>query len=295
MFHRINLLQICDTLECLKAIEHFGGKGERIFQVFLRKLPIIQQLVEVLDIPFKVTKTLQSQTFALSDFYGLWLDMSLKLNMVENKEFGTLLKQKLEDRKSQLIDHPAMLCALFLDPRYNCQLTNEQKVEARKLVKSFWFRYKSIKSNTANGEIVDNVDYLEQYFVAQGHQPAFREMNKTGASFNIPDSEFDSQIDKFEQHVPRLHHKCSIIDFWTGRLTASKSIETLFELRELAINILSFPPTQVPCERSFSGLTFIFNCRRSNLEQKTLESILLIRENIALWKEVKREDCTKLS
>lgn len=258
-------------------------------------MPIIKQLVEVLDIPFKVTKTLQNQTFALSDFYGLWLDMSLKLSMVENNVFGTLLKQKLEDRKSQLLDHPAMLCALFLDPRYNCQLSNEQKVEARKLVKSFWLRYKCMKSNTMNEEIVDNVDYLEQYFVAQGHQPAFRETNKTEANFNIPDIEFDSQIDKFEQHVPRLHHKSSIIDFWAGRLIASKSIETLFELQELALNILSFPATQVPCERSFSGLTFIFNCLRSKLEQKTLESILLIRENFTLWEEVKKEECLNLS
>lgn len=131
----------------MKAIEHFVGKRERIFQVFMRKLPIIQQLVEVLDIPFKVTKTLQSHTFALSDFYGLWLDMSLKLNMVENKAFATLLLQKLENRQSQLLDHPAMLCALFLDPRYNCQLTNEQKVEARKLVKSFWLKTQRLKKS----------------------------------------------------------------------------------------------------------------------------------------------------
>lgn len=289
------MLQICDTLECLKAIEHFAEKGERIFQVFLRKLPIIRQLVEVLDVPFKVTKTLQSHTFALSDFYGLWLDMSLKLSMVENNAFGTLLTQKLEDRKSQLLDHPAMLCALFLDPRYNCQLTNEQRIEGRKLVKCFWFRYKNMKSNTANEEIADNVDYLEQYFVAQGHQPAFRDIGRTEASLNIPDSEFDSQIDKFEQHVPRLHHKCSIIDLWAGRLVASKSIETLFELRELAINIIAFPATQVPCERSFSGITFVFNCRRTKLEHKTLESILLIRENVALWEEIKREDCLNIN
>lgn len=149
--------------------------------------------------------------------------------------------------------------------------------------------------DTAVEEIVDNVEYLEQYFVAHGHQPAFREMIRTEASFNISESEIVSQIEQFEQHVPRLHHKCSIVDFWAGRLVASKSIETLFELRELAINITAFPATQVPCERSFSGLTFVFNCRRTKLKQYTLESILLIRGNIALWEEVKNEDCLNLN
>lgn len=83
--------------------------------------------------------------------------------------------------------------------------------------------------------------------------------------------------------------------FWTGKLDASKIIHNMHELQALAIHIIVLPATQVPCERSFSDLSFVFNCRRSQLDQKVLERILLIKENIALWEQFKQEELCNIS
>lgn len=167
-------------------MKHFADKGEKIFRAVLSKLPAIEQLMEVLEIPFKVTTALQCEKFVLSDFYGLWLEMTLKLNMIENIEFSTILIQKLQNRKGQLLDHPAMLCALFLDPRYNQEMSYEQKEEARKLLKSLWFRLKSIKPNEESED--NGIDFLEQYFLSKGQEPV------GGNNRTQSESDFDSQL-----------------------------------------------------------------------------------------------------
>lgn len=55
----------------------------------------------------------------------------------------------LEKRKEQLFKNPAMVCAIYLDPRFKCQLQNEpilRLVEAT-LVNQ-WERLKSLKNET---------------------------------------------------------------------------------------------------------------------------------------------------
>lgn len=116
-------LQLLDLIRCFNGIEYFAKqKMEPIFQALLNKWPQILQIVKILEIPYITTKMIQNPNFALSDFYGCWLKMQIQIkNCIQpkNSEIGLAeaMLDSLNKRKKQLLKHPAMICAVFLDPR----------------------------------------------------------------------------------------------------------------------------------------------------------------------------------
>lgn len=119
-----------------------------------------------------------------------------------------------------------------------------------------------------------------------------KEQPPTRLESNVPvtEYEFNKQLEEYEDIINRLHSGCSIIDFWAGRLEQSKDIVNLGAIKEIAIILISIPSTQVPVERAFSHLNFVYSKHRSGLEQKLLEYIFLIRLNKDLWETIKAED-----
>lgn len=64
------------------------------------------------------TTKLQSEQLIMGDFYKIWLECKLHLEIIEN-EFSNELINSMERRKHKLFDNNAFLAAIYMDPRFN--------------------------------------------------------------------------------------------------------------------------------------------------------------------------------
>lgn len=76
--------------------------------------------MKILKVLYDITIKLQNAKCALSDFYGFWLLVQLKLSELCVNLNSTNLHQKmlaaLDEKKVDLLQNRAMLCAVYLDP-----------------------------------------------------------------------------------------------------------------------------------------------------------------------------------
>lgn len=266
----------------MDAITYFANKNQQLHQGFVSQIDSIKKLFDVLDILAIATKKVQDDSFALTDFFGLWLDITMRLKMSPHTDFAAIMIHSLESRKGQLLNHPAMICGIFLDPRFESELSSEQKHSARMMVKKIWRRMNAIKNTHHLDQNVAECSLVEKYFIEKGQAPTRLDSNAP-----ITEHDFNKQLEEYENKISRIHSGCSVIDFWSGRIEQSKDIEDLQAIKEIAIVLVSIPSSQVPVERAFSHLNFVYTIHRSKLDQQLLEYILLIRLNKDLWEEVK--------
>lgn len=273
----------------MNAIQYFGSEEnqqQHLFRGFLGQFESIKSLFHVLEVLAIATKKVQEANFALTDLYGVWLHITMQLESSPHVEYSSILLRCLNTRKSLLLNHPAMVCGVFLDPRFYSELTPEQKSNARLMIQKVYMRLHKIKNK---GEIsgIDDISLVEKYFIEKCAM-------RPEAAVETHESEFNKELETYESNMKRLHSDLSVIDFWDGQLEESKRIANLHSLKEVAMNLVSIPSTQVPCERDFSHLAFVFSKYRSLLDQKLLEFILIIRLNADLWNDLKSEDRKKL-
>lgn len=298
-------------IQCSDAVKYFATvKKEDVFQALVVHWKKILEIVEILEIPYITTQSVQSTKFALSDFYGCWLKMIIQLkNRITSGNDETNLAEtlinSLDGRKKDLLNHPAMIMATFMDPRFYYELNEYEKNFARLNLKHVWVRITqtrnlSNESLNMNEQQMQSKDYLEDYFIAKGQPRSQIDENLTTRNpkepnFNISEDDFMISVEKYEKELPRIHHSCSILDYWNDKLESSLHIQNLVELKMVANIIFGIPSTQTSCERNFSDLNFIFTSKRTRLNPKLLEDILFIRTNRNLFNDVKKEDLKKAS
>lgn len=149
------------VIQCKSVIEYFADiKKNDICKLVLKRWNVLRELVAVLQIPFKATIALQNRTLTLSDTFGIWLKMQIFLEGPELKRicktnFTLCLLQALDNRKQTIMENPAMLCALFLDPRYrNVILRDEQrKHQAVTMLSNLWQRTEFIRKTNQTDTI----------------------------------------------------------------------------------------------------------------------------------------------
>lgn len=125
-------------------------------------------------------------------------------------------------------------------------------------------------------------DSFDEFVKAMGIDSESR-LNQT-LSVPMNRGEFLVLLETFEQITPILNHKESIHKFWA---TQEESFPILYEL---AMIVNAIPPTQTTVERAFSIMSFVFNCKKSNMSDRTLETILMIRLNKDLLEPILQSD-----
>lgn len=248
---------------------------------------------------------LQKNEFGLSDFFGCLqlITMQLKKAIDEPGTKHTQLAQQLllflTQRKTKLVDNPLMITALYLDPRYKCEMeSDENKVMLAKLtLENLWERVKF-----ARGEVVEIVE-VPVYNETDSMASYFDELDQhydNGQSDDIsnhsqPNSNRDKSLigialSKYERSiVQRMKSSTRLWPFWEN----SKD-EFGLQLYELASIIHSIPPTQASVERNFSALKFMLTDLRYNLAENLLENLLLIHLNSDIYYSIKNERIAKL-
>lgn len=277
------LSSLHDVIKCVA--QKSTKKRYAEFPLLLEKWRDLMDLVNVLRIPYAVK--LQRRDLTLSDTYGIWLEIKLRLSKIDiNRSSPTglaaLLLEKFQNRFNAIFANPAMKAAIFLDPRYRIGIIrNQQHVDEAKIFII---------------EMHRRLDYLKDI---QHAQATASENNATDTfdDFNIqfwtnqvteidstPDlqclSDFEAKLDVFDP--PHMTVKDSLFEYWH-----SEHSDT--ELRNVAMAIFSISSCEVQCERDFSTLKRILSDHRGNLSTETLENILTINLNKDLYLEVNRK------
>lgn len=277
-----------DLLRMQNVIELFKNE-EPAFRMILRRWNAIKETERILAIIYKQTLAVQKFDFTLSDFFGSWLRSELELNELSGIAGVTNLADKLvealHNRKKELIDTRAMICALLLDPRYKSELTSDQ-IELGKMMfadlesKIEELQAKEAQPEASESRVDESGDLLEQYFLQKGQEnPSFNGAGSSTYSNNSTmgnsKTELYKEIDSFLE-APRMHNKSSLLAYW------EKQQGVFPRLYKIANIINAIPPSQATIERAFSVLALIYNSRRSRCSKYVLEDLL----NISLNKEV---------
>lgn len=207
-------------------------------------------------------------------------------NESRHTKLADILLEKVSDRKIKLIVNPAMLCAVYLDPRYCSDLSSCETKIAKLTLEKFhekWMqRSESIQMVTSDAN--ENGSY-EEYRAAKRKRLSLptSEVNQASDANNIA-----LLFEKYENDLPQMRDGDSILAHWEDRKEADP------KLYQLASMVNTIPPTQVTVERTFSILGLIYNARRTRLSPDLLERILLINLNKDMVSGINAEDVAEL-
>lgn len=305
----VYIFQIRDILKIRPVIEHFAPT-QKFMRLLLKKWDVVKELKQILHVPYMCTVLLQKPDFTLSDFYGCVQIMNMKLEQIlqaANKRHTKLaekLRRCLNSRKDKLLKNPLMLCAMFLDPRYKCDVDSDpEKVVLVKLtLEKLWSRIKTVKQCEPSNDRTPNVEssiasednftdlfeQLDKQYDAMGvcsGQTDTNYMPVNQPDFSADKNDIFAAIGRYETFLAgsRMKSSESIHTFWEANKTKFS-----LELYEIANVIFAIPPTQATVERSFSALKYLFSDYRYNLDKNLLESCLLIHLNPEMYYLVKR-------
>lgn len=244
------------------------------------------EIVNILQIVYDATMAIQNPFFTLSDFYCFWIRIQVRLQRwkataEQLTELPDVLLENLKQRKTALLDHPAMLCAIFLDPRVHKELEREgdSAVQIAKIaLTNLNARISSSKTKNSAQNVSNQDNSLEEYFDTQVQIERNDEQSQR--------TEFMESLDHFHRsiHYMKLEPKQTILEFWEEN-------KSLFPaLYEVACIINAIPPSQATVERAFSALKYIFTEHRTRLDQDRLENLLMIKLNPDLAESVNQNN-----
>lgn len=270
--------------------------------MLVEKWEVLQEIEEVLFLPYLITTELQRADLCLSDFYGCFKIIKMKLNeMILNPCRTNLAKNlltRLEQRKRDLIENEMMLCAIFLDPRFKRDLDqNPEKVQFAKIsLGNIWKHMEAMKEvnkqtnqtkmpskqktkGTKLAEYYAELDKMDE-------QCNFMTLQKDGST-----NEIELAIHKYEEFVKntRMKSSDSIQKFWDTNKEQFGA-----ELYKIACTIYAIPPTQVSVERTFSALKFLFTDYRYRLSENMLESLMIVHTNSDMYYLIRDAELNQL-
>lgn len=288
-FH-VCLFQLSDVIKCRHVIYYYAEKGDLACKLLLQTWQVLREIVYILQIPYRATIELQRNDLTLSDVYGIWTKMMLHLEACKNRtnyktSLARLLYDSIERRKNVIYENPFMCACLFLDPRFrNLLLIDENKTrQAKQILCKLWQRI-----NHGQSTITAHLDDSDSSNISFDFNPTSELdnlLNQNSESSNAFSNNDDiaSILDAFDEE--QISSQSSILEYWE----ANKNKRP--KLYQLAKIVYAVPPTEVPIERDFSRLNYIFSDRRCQLQSERLEDIMIINLNSEIFFEVKAEEC----
>lgn len=227
--------------------------------------------------PFKKNMLkLQSEQCTLSDFYGFWTLIHLKLG----KENSPLTESLINDMMSyheMLVNNPTVIAAVYLDPRYQRSLSNEKKEMAISFLKALYQKIRTIENiqsndNTNNEQASRGADDDDSYDEMEAYLNSIQPESTNNTQGTPADGiDIEKLLKDFDGQKESL--KSSVLQFWEE----NKSIHPI--LYKLSSAVFTIPPTQSSVERGFSSFAIVLTARRTRLGDAILEKILLIKTN----------------
>lgn len=170
---------------------------------------------------------------------------------------------------------------VYLDPRYNYELIPFETKIAKYTLEDLYAKWKRrVELDETSND--SNDDSFERY------QKAKRKRLTDEASEPTDPNSLPILMERYEKSMPELHYKESILKYWENR-----KIEDPI-LYQLACIVNTIAPTQVTVERAFSILGLVYNARRTSLDPKLLEHLLLVNLNKEMVPSINARDLQNL-
>lgn len=273
----LELREFCDTLP------------ERRFPNFAKlrlsvgEWELVEQIKMVLEPFAHLTTLMQKEVISLSDFFGGWAKLKMNLSKFPENELADKLLSQMKVRENDLFNNPILNAAVFLDPRYQKFMPNENKDNAIQFLQRLNEKLKSLedtaRNNNAEGTLNSESNELEAFL-----STIYGDSNDSSTSSahqqtnNPPEENIQIKLKSFiGMSIPMNE---SIFDYWKNSKHAQP------ELYKLASIIHSVPPTQTTVERAFSAMALILSPLRTSLNDENLENILLIRLNKEIFESI---------
>lgn len=266
-----------DVINQLTACDGFGYKFE-VDGIFWTE---IEEIVNVLQPAYNLTIEMQRAGFGLSDLYIGWLRVQKNLQRTIRAEvkfdLAENLIKKMEGRASSLFKSPLLLCAVYLDPRINFKLNDEQKASAAMDLIKIHERLMNAIFRNRNKEqrMDDTLDEIQEEYQTQRN------------SNHLSTDRVLQQLSLFEVEKP-YDIRAPVMQFW-GENTNKYPL-----LRPLADHLHAVPSNQCCVERSFSSLSYIRSKYRMSMNPKNLSNILMIRLNKEVYRTLRCERIQKI-
>lgn len=207
--------------------------------------------------PFAVvTKKLQSTSTALSDFFGMWMNLKIKVQRQSTTNpFASKIFTNMQSRHDVLVEIPVMLAAVYLDPRYNVMLNSSQKATAENFLEVLYRRIQvndidPTQQQQPDMNLVQNDDLSLDEITLLIQQVRSR----TGQNDVLPINTDSMTID-IKQLIRDFNDteqtSKSIIEYWEEKKTSKP------ELYQVVTVLFAIPSTQSSVERAFSALALI--------------------------------------
>lgn len=230
-----------------------------------------EKIGEILE-PFrKYSVLLQSGKCTLSDFYGYWHILRLKVSK-QDHELATLISTEMNEREEILLQNPLLLSAVYLDPRYQRGLNDNGKAIAVQYLKNLHFKIKAIEKASVPSDQLNEHSRRSSFDDIESFLDSIQNSDHNRANGTAPSS--DEILDALHAfYGVRETARIDVLEYWEKRKVANP------QLYELSCTVFAVPPTQTTVERCFSSLPVVITSRRSRLGQDSLENILLLRLN----------------
>lgn len=280
-----NMLQ--SVLGCKLFLQQLGLANDSLL-LEEEEWACIDDLLITLKPLHATTVAIQLRELTAGEFLCEWLKCKVKLSKAGNGTTSAAFFQAMEDREANILNNSAFLSAVYMDPRFQCLLSEPQKQVAKAHLTALWRRLMMIRrdnaasketdseqgnqhwSGTESGtsSLVDKADVESDDSIINNLLNLSDSKAKTRAATNM--SEASLAIEGFD-NTPRLNRSENLFHWWHCHPHS--------DLKSLAEIVIALPVTQASVERTFSGLNYILSERRSSLKADIINSIMLLRCN----------------
>lgn len=231
-------------------------------------------VVELKDVllPFKkYTTKLQAEQCTLSDFYGYWKLIRMKMEKSSHVLKNNILNN-MNQREQVLLLNPVILGAVYLDARYQRTLQPEQKKTAKLYLSNIFHKIQIAQKNELSSQQPN-----DDSNIINEKSDSFDELTKYLYNTGNPDSQtsVENSLEEIINEFDGVHESTNIpvLEYW------EKNKQKFPKLYPVSQVVLAIPATQTSVERAFSSLPIVITPRRTRLGDNSLENILLVRTN----------------
>lgn len=268
----LELRPFCESVAAINNAFQISDETWQQIEVFHKPLKLVAE---------KMVK-MQMADLTLSDAYGHWIDLREHLKCIERTPFVSTLLESMETRGSPLLNTTLMVTAVFLDPRFQLLLSDEEKFRAKRFLTELAKKTKDHPDMPTHAPTDTTTNVLETPILSP-FECLLREREAERIENVVANEAVNSKLlDEFEiiEKLPRLDANTNIHTFWLNRRMEQPL------LYYMATIMMSIPPTEVSCERNFSKLKFIMNRLRCSLSDEEIEKMLFLSLNAEFFDDL---------
>lgn len=236
---------------------------------------LLSEMAPALNFVAITMTKLQREDILLSDIYAEWLVLFDELHELQT-DYSKILLESIRNRFAMIFGlecHPMLAC-VWMDPRYQLTLSNDEKEMAMEHLLNLYERISAMEED----DIVES-DACETQEHENGSNSRLERLMKAFEKESTVKHE-SIQIKEILSTFNNMERMPTIIDprkYWRERKMSAPQMYTLSKV------VFATPGSQAVVERKFCLLSHTLTKFRNSLSDETLERILFMRSNSDLF------------